>query len=155
MFEVKNVGETMKPSRILYFFLWVLVVASSIAATADEKASANVAGKWELSWEARLGTEHGTVRLEQIDSKLSGTYEGRLGSPKVSGNVAGQNVILKLEFQGAHPFALVFNGNVAGDRMQGKFDVQGVAAGYDSHGENAHPTDYSWTAVREPNRGRP
>jgi autotransporter translocation and assembly factor TamB len=155
VFEVRNVEETMKASRMMYFSLSVLVIASSIAATASENRSANVAGKWELSWEARLRTERGTIQLEQIDSKLAGTYEGRLGSPQVSGDVEGQNIILKLEFQGGHPYALVFKGTVAGDRMQGKFDVQGVAAGYDSHEENAHPTDYSWTAVRRPNRVRP
>jgi autotransporter translocation and assembly factor TamB len=112
----------------------------------------NVTGKWQLSWEARLGTERGTVQIEQIDSKLTGTFQGRLGSPKVSGSIQGTHVSLTLDFQGATPFSLVFTGTVEGDKMTGRFEVQGVGDGYDSHGENAHPTDYSWTTIRQPDR---
>jgi hypothetical protein len=145
--------STASTVRLLRLCPWILLLASCSAFAAQNQPAA-VAGKWQLSWEARLGTERGTVLLEQQESKLSGTYQGRLGSPKVSGNIEGKNVVLNLDFPGSHPFTLVFKGIVEGDKMAGKFDVRGVPAGYDSHGENAHPTNYSWTAVRQPDQSQ-
>jgi hypothetical protein len=139
--------------RVLRWCPWVLLLASCAAFAAGNQP-ANVAGKWQLSWEARLGTERGTILLKQQDSSLTGIYQGHLGSPKVSGTAVGTNVILNLNFQGSHPFTLVFKGIVEGDKMAGKFEVQGVPAGYDPHGENAHPTNYSWTALRQPEQSQ-
>lgn len=144
---------TKSTIRLLRFCPWILLLASC-SAFAAENQPPSVTGKWQLSWEARLGTERGTILLEQQDSKLSGSYQGRLDSPKVSGNIEGKNVVLNLDFPGSYPFTLVFKGVVEGDKMAGKFEVQGVPAGYDSHGENAHPTNYSWTAVRQPDQSQ-
>jgi hypothetical protein len=144
---------TTSTIRLLRFCPWILLLASC-SAFAAENQSASITGKWQLSWEARLGTERATILIEQQDAKLSGTYQGRLGSPKVSGNIEGKNVVLNLDFPGSYPFTLIFKGVVEGDNMAGKFDVQGVPAGYDSHGENAHPTNYSWTAVRQPDQSQ-
>jgi len=133
--------------------LAVLLLTSPFAA--GQNNSANVAGKWQLSWEARLGTARGTLQLEQVGSKLTGSFDGgSLGSPKISGTVEGKNITLTLDFQRAHPFTLVFTGTIDGDKMGGKFDIRGVQAGYDSHGENARPSNYSWTAVRQPDQTR-
>lgn len=136
-----------------FFCLSVLLCAASVVAISQtapvEDKAADVSGKWQLAWEARLGTARGTVQLEQSESKLTGSFQGQLGTPKVSGTVEGKNVSITLDFQGAHPFALVFKGAVDGDKMAGKFEVQGVEGGYDSHGENAHPSNYSWSAVRQ------
>lgn len=134
----------------LFCLLLSLTILSSSFASDDQNRSVNVTGKWQLSWEARLGTEHGRVQIEQAGLKLNGTFQGRLGSPKVSGSVQGAHITLILNFQEATPFGLVFTGTVDGDKMAGKFEVQGAGDGYDSHGENAHPTDYSWNAVRQP-----
>jgi hypothetical protein len=140
---------TMKKIHLLLMCLPFFLLISCFVAVAEDQP-ANVGGKWQLSWVARMGTERGSLQIEQANSKLTGNYQGRLGSPKVWGNIEGKNIILNLEFQGSHPFTLTFRGTVDGEKMGGKFDVQGVPAGYDSHGENAHPTDYSWTAVRQP-----
>jgi hypothetical protein len=141
----------MRKSRLLSFVLSVLVLSPSFAAAGENKP-VNVAGKWQLSWEARLGTERGPMQLDQVDSSLTGSFQGHLGTPRVSGTIKDKSVTLNLEFQGARPFTLVFTGTVDGDKMAGKFVIQGVTDGYDWHGENARPTNYSWTAVRQPDQ---
>jgi hypothetical protein len=141
----------MITSRWRYF--WLLVFAAMFGqAAVGEPASkpASVGGKWQISWEARLGTAQGTVQLEQVESKLTGSYAGQLGTPKVSGAIEGRNVSFTLEFQGRHPFSLIFKGVVDGDKMAGKFAIDGVEGGYDQHGENARPSNYTWSAVRQP-----
>ena len=116
----------VKITRRWTLSLFMLVCSLAFA---GENQAANVSGKWELSWEARIGTERCIVKIDQADSKLVGTYQGRLGSPKISGNVEGKNISLKLDFQGAHPFALVLTGTVDGDSMSGKFEIDGVEGG--------------------------
>jgi autotransporter translocation and assembly factor TamB len=141
---------TMMKSRWRYFWLLVFTLMfghASVSETAGTPVS--VSGKWQVSWEARLGTAHGTVKLEQVESKLSGRYQGQLGTPKVSGTIEGRNVSFTLDFLGAHPFSLIFKGVVDGDRMAGKFEISGVEGGYDQHGENVRPSNYTWSAVRE------
>jgi hypothetical protein len=138
----------MTNTRWLHFCLPLLLLTCSFAAVGGNKP--NVVGKWQLSWEARIGTERGTLLLEQVDSRLTGTYQGGLSSPHVSGSTDGTNITLNLDFPGTHPFTIAFKGTVDGDKMAGKFEIEGLANGYDSHGENVRPSNYSWTAVRQP-----
>ena len=141
-------------SRSLALFLPFLWMVFSIAALGQDK-SVTVAGKWQISWEARFGTERGTIQFEQAESKLSGNLQARVGSPKVTGAVDGNKVSFDLAFQGPpKPFTLVFTGTMDGDKMAGKFEIKGMTDGYDWHGENAHPTSYTWTAVRQPDRSQ-
>jgi hypothetical protein len=141
-------GENRMKIKTRLFLLSVsmLIVTCSFAAT-NEKAP-GVSGKWQLSWEARIGTETGTMQLEQADSKLSGSYRGHLTAPKISGTVEGNNISFSLEFQRTHPFTILFTGTINGDKMAGKFEIKDYPNGYDSHGENVRPSNYSWTAVR-------
>jgi hypothetical protein len=126
---------------------FVLMLTSGFAAAAD-KPSTVLSGKWQFSWEARIGTESGTLQLDQADSKLSGSYKGHISAPKVTGTVIGDKVSLSLEFARARPFTIVFTGTVDGDKMAGKFEIEGIKNAYDSHGENVRPSNYSWKAVR-------
>jgi autotransporter translocation and assembly factor TamB len=141
----------MMNSRWRYFWLlgFALMIGQASVGEAATKPAA-VGGKWQISWEARLGTAHGMVQLEQAESKLTGSYQGQLGTPKVSGTIEGKNVSFTLDFQGAHPFSLIFKGVVEGDKMAGKFAIDGVEGGYDQHGENVRPSNYTWSAVRQP-----
>jgi hypothetical protein len=141
----------IKMNRGLPFFLLLLMVMSNVAIAADTQ-SVNLSGKWQLSWEARIGTESGTLRLEQAGSKLTGGYQGHVVSSNLSGTVQSQNVTFNLDFAGAHPFTIIFTGTIDGDKMAGKFTIGGAADGYDSHGESAHPSNYSWTATRQPDQ---
>lgn len=38
--------------------------------------------------------------------------------------------------------------------MAGKFEIEGLKDGYDWHGENVRPSNYSWTAVRQPDQSQ-
>jgi hypothetical protein len=120
------------------------------SATIAQSNSPDVSGKWQISWEARLGTERDLIQLDQSGSKLTGSFQGKLGSPKVSGNVERKNISLRLDFAGNMPYSLVFNGVVDGDKMTGKFEIPGMDKPYDFHGENVSPSNYTWQAVRVP-----
>jgi hypothetical protein len=142
-----------------YFSLSILILLSallSLCAVAQEHPDvdqpANVAGNWQISWEARIGAEKATVRFQQEGAKLTGVFHGQLGSPAVFGTVQGKNVSFTLEFTGKYPFTLTFTGPLDGDKMGGKFAVGGVQGGYDPQGENARPSDYSWKAIRIPDQ---
>jgi hypothetical protein len=136
---------------MMFGLMFSLMFSSTFSfAAGGEDRPVNLTGKWQLSWEARLGTEHGTMQLEQAGSSLTGSYQGHLTCPKISGSVEGKNVSLKLTFPRAHPFTLDFTGTLDGDKMAGKFKIEEVPDGYDWHGENARPSNYSWTAVRQP-----
>jgi hypothetical protein len=133
------------------FTLSVLVASQALAlypASNAQTNSVNVSGMWQISWEARLGTEKDTIQLEQADSKLTGNFQGRFGTPKVSGSVDGKNILLRLDFPAKQPYSLVFTGLIDGDKMSGKFEIPGVDKPYDFHGENVRPSNYTWQAVR-------
>jgi hypothetical protein len=132
------------PVSLLFVFVAVGVMS------AGQAVSTSVSGKWQISWEARMGTEHDILELKQTEAKLTGNFQGHLGSPKVSGSVDGNNVSLRLEFPGKQPYTLIFTGTIDGDKMSGKFEIEGMPTGYDQHGENARPSNYTWTAVRQP-----
>ncbi len=146
-----NGMKMIKMNRWLPFFLPLLMLASNLAVAGDTQ-SVNLTGKWQFSWEARIGTESGILRLEQADSKLTGSYQGHLVSSNLSGTIQGNNVSINLDFAGAHPFTIIFTGTVDGDKMSGKFSIGGSKDGYDSYGENARRTDYSWKANRQPDQ---
>ena len=132
--------------RIALIFLFSI---SGLAAFGQSKPSSDLTGKWAISWEARIGTEHDAIQLKQTDSRLSGTFIGKLGHPNVSGTVEGKNITLILDFPGSQPYTLVFTGTTDGDKMEGKFEIKNVIGGYDWHGENVRPSNYSWNAVRQ------
>jgi hypothetical protein len=136
-------------SPFISLFVIVLMSACASAASGDQtSAVAAVAGKWQFSWEARIGTERGTLQLEQSDSKLTGSYRGNIATQNVSGTVDGEKVTLNFDFQRAHPFTIIFTGTTDGDKMSGKFEIKDFKDAYDSHGESARPSNYSWSAVR-------
>jgi hypothetical protein len=139
----------MVAKRLLFLFVPVLIWAACSTAIAEDKP-VNVTGKWQISWEARIGTEQGMVQFQQTGKALTGTFQGQHGTPKVSGSLEGRDIFFTLEFPGSHPFTIVFSGSVTDDRMAGKFDLQGLEDGYDWHGENARSTNYSWNGIRQP-----
>jgi len=141
----------------LLFLLCVLVSLTSVVAAAEKSSgtdqTANLAGNWQLQWEARIATEKGPVRFQQTGAKLTGVYSGPAGTAAVSGTVDGKKVSFTLEFPGKYSYSLVFTGLVEDDKMSGKFAVGNMKDGYDSHGENARTTDYSWKAMRSAGQG--
>jgi hypothetical protein len=138
---------------------WLLLPILTTAVIAQSQASGkppvSVSGKWQLSWQARIGVEQGTLVLQQSGNKLNGSFHSELGTPVVSGTMQDSNISFKLGFAGDHPFAVVFTGKVDGNKMNGRFALDGMADGYDQHGENVQPTNYSWKAsLLEDHAGR-
>lgn len=144
----------MKMSRIIVAI--VVVLMSCLVTSAENPsthADVNLTGTWQLSWEGRIGTERGILQLQQNGDAITGKLQNHMGHPSVSGSIHGRNVSLNIAFESAHPFTIAFTGAVEGGveakKMSGKFEIQGMTDGYDWHGENAHNTNYSWTASRE------
>jgi hypothetical protein len=129
-------------------FLQITCLVTFTQTQSSSKTALDVEGKWQLSWRARIGTEKGVLSLERNGTKLNGSFHSELGSPIVSGTIQDENISFKLQFEGAHPFAIVFIGKVEGSKMDGKFAIDGMMDGYDQHGENVQPTNYSWSAIR-------
>lgn len=134
----------------LAVFFLVFFFGGVHAAAADKT---DINGKWKISWEARIGTERDLLDLQQAGSVLTGTFHGKPATPKVSGNVEGKNITLRLDFPGQKPYSIVFTGVIDGDKMGGKFDIPGVPGAYDFHGENISPSNYTWSAVRASGTG--
>jgi hypothetical protein len=137
----------MKTRQLI--FALTMSFAAHVLFAAQTK-TVNVTGTWQISWEARVGTERDTLELQQTEAKLTGSFEGKVASPKVSGSVDGQNISLRLDFAGPKPYTIVFTGTLDGEKMSGKFEIPGVAGAYDWHGENVRSTNYTWSAVRIP-----
>jgi hypothetical protein len=134
--------------RIRLALALLSVCIAGVGTAAAEDKTVNVSGKWEISWEARIGTERDMIELQQSGSVLTGTFHGKLVTPRISGNVGGKNITLRLDFPGQKPYSIVFTGAIDGEKMSGKFEVPGVPGAYDFHGENISPSNYTWSAVR-------
>ena len=139
--------------RQLHNFHLAIFILISILSAAQSKPS-TLSGKWQISWEARIGTEQEVMQLEQSGSTLAGTIRGHLGTNKISGVVDGKNITLRADIQGTKSFTMVFHGVIDGDskatqKMSGKFDIENVTDAYDWHGENVRPSNYTWTATRD------
>jgi hypothetical protein len=121
--------------------------------TISEKASpahpADVAGDWQISWEVRLGTDSGTLHLQQDGSKLSGTFEDLQGRSTLSGTVDGNRVTFAVQFSGLHPFTTRFTGTIDAARIDGTsqaVDISGSGGAFLGHaGEVVHP-EHPWNA---------
>jgi hypothetical protein len=135
--------------NLFLIFLLVMTVVPCESAGAASKRT-RLTGAWTISWQARVGMERGTIQFHQKGSRLTGVFQGHGSPASVSGNLKDGSVSFNLEFQGKTPYTIVFNGTLEGDKMTGKFQLQGFKDAYDQHGENVQQIDYSWTAERLP-----
>jgi opacity protein-like surface antigen len=136
-----------------FFILPLLVLAvcvSSVAAvTPAEDHVLNVSGKWQVSWQARLGTEQATIELQQDRSKLRGTFHDLHHSCPVSGTIEGSNISLDVQFEEARPYTIAFNGTVNSDSISGTSRAQNIGGkAYLGHGGEIVQPEHPWTATR-------
>ncbi|HEY6301659.1 MAG TPA: hypothetical protein VIX14_01220 [Terriglobales bacterium] len=118
---------------------------------------ADVSGDWQVSWRGRLGTEPGTLHLQQDGTRLSGTFKDVHGLSPLLGTVDQNQISFDVQFQGPHPFTTRFTGNANGNKIEGISEAIGVAGGgaYLGHGgEIVHP-EHPWTAHRVANPPTP
>jgi type II secretory pathway pseudopilin PulG len=117
--------------------------------------SADVSGRWQVSWQGRLGTEQCTLQLQQDSSnKLSGTLQDQRGSSSLSGTIDGKKISFDVQFQGLRPFTTRFTGTVGSDKIEGTSQAIGVggAGAYLGHAGEVVQPEHPWTAKRVTNQ---
>jgi hypothetical protein len=127
----------------------VLAAAWLLAASGCARPTGALSGRWQLTWQGRIGAQRGTLSLQQHGSALSGTLRGASGAVPLSGSVNGARVWFAVSMAGPPPYGVAFAGSVQGGWMRGQaqpLDVQGrVFAG---HAGEVSSQYYSWTAQR-------
>jgi opacity protein-like surface antigen len=140
------------------FFVFLLMLASSILPAAADNAAvqssavqaSNISGRWEVSWQARLGTDQAVVELQQSGSKLTGTFRDPHHTCPLSGTIDGKNISFEVEFQAARPYTIGFKGTVDGEKISGTSQAQNVGGkgAYLGHGGEIVQPEHPWTATR-------
>jgi len=114
----------MSRKQMLRVVVAVAAVLAFVAAGTAQEKPANVAGKWEMSWEGRQGTQTSTLTLEQDGANLKGTMSGRRGDTPVTGTVKGKEITLTVKRQTPQgEFTQEFKGTVDGDSMKGTLSI--------------------------------
>ena len=139
--------------QYIFLALPLLVLAACLSAVAADTAAEDhvltVSGKWQLSWQARLGTEQATIELEQDGSKLRGTFHDLHHSCPVSGTIEGSTISLDVQFDEARPYTIAFKGTVNGDSISGTSRAQNIGGkAYLGHGGEIVQPEHPWTATR-------
>jgi hypothetical protein len=122
-------------------------------AAQGDSQPANVAGKWQMSWQGRDGAKQATLQLQQDGSKLTGTLNGDRGSTPITGSINGNTISFSTQGQGRRNFTMVYTGSVDGDKISGNFQLQGGQGGEGSASGGGHhgggQQNHSWTATRQ------
>jgi len=139
----------------LYPLLFSFLLAASLLLAQDPQSNnsqaANIGGAWQISWQARNGSQQATMEIQQDGSKLSGTFQDSSGSSSsVSGSIAGNNVSFSVQIQG-RPMTLAFTGTIDGDKMSGTFQPQGGGGGGGGGrgGRGGGQGSHTWSGVRQ------
>jgi len=110
-----------------------------------------VAGRWQLSWRGRIGTEQAIVALQPHGQALSGSFNGAQGSLPLSGSLQRATLSFTVDFPGPPAYRILFSGVVQADRIEGNAQPQGVdGRAFAGHGGEVAPDYYSWSATRIP-----
>ena len=134
----------------LYSIAFILLLAAPLLLAQDSQSNnsqpANIGGAWQISWQARNGSQQATMQIQQDGSKLSGTFQDSGGSSPVTGSIAGNSVSFSVQVQG-RPMALAFTGTIDGDKMSGTFQPQG--GGGSRGGRGGGQGSHTWSGVRQ------
>lgn len=138
----------------LYSIVFTFLLTAPLVFAQDSQSNnsppANVGGAWQISWQARNGTQQATMQIQQDGSKLSGTFDDASGSSSLTGNVAGNKVSFNVQVEG-RPMTLAFTGTIDGDKMSGTFHPQGGGGGGGGGrgGRGGAQGNYTWSGVRQ------
>ena len=128
--------------------LAALVVLAALAGCAAPQHG--VAGRWQLSWHGRIGTEQAIVVLQQGGQAVSGSFDGARGSLPLSGSVARQPVVVHGGFSGSaslsNPVLRRRRRQIGSRARRSPKRVDGGA--FAGHGGEVAPDYYRWSAVR-------
>jgi hypothetical protein len=135
--------------------IFLLAVATSLAVVAEDASMVSqplsVAGRWQMSWQARLGTEDATIELVQNGSNLCGVFHDPRHSSSLSGTIEGKNISFDVPFPGARPYTIAFKGTVDGDKITGASTARNISGSgaYLGHGGEIVQPEHPWSAIRQ------
>lgn len=110
---------------------WTALVCALalMAGAALAQAPAKVAGKWELTWEGRNGTQTSAATFEQDGEKLKGTmtmnFGGQSRETPLEGSVKGKDITFTTKMQTPNgEMTREYKATVDGDAMKGSFTAR-------------------------------
>ena len=111
----------------------------------------NVSGKWQASWQGRLGSEPITLDLKQHGAKLSGKFARASRTMPLTGMIEGNAISFTVHFTNPKPYVILFQGTIEGDSIKGSSQAQKVGenGAYLGHGGEIVQPDHPWMATRE------
>lgn len=115
---MKNLGTILLAMTILGS---VLLVAAPAAA----KPASDMTGKWSFAVETAAGAGSPKFEFKQDGDKLTGSYEGQLGSAKLAGTVKGDSFDFKFSVEmGEVTYSgkILEDGSVKGTVKLGDYD---------------------------------
>jgi hypothetical protein len=132
---------------------WLFVGTGALALLAGaagcQRRGSELAGEWQLAWQARIGTEQASVLLQPSGELLHGSFRTPRGSAPLSGSVHGQDISFAVAFPGPPPYRILFSGTAQGDRIGGQAQPQDLnGRAFAGHGGEVSPLYYTWSAVR-------
>jgi hypothetical protein len=137
----------------LYAICFTVLLVAPLLLAQDSQSNnsqpANIGGAWQISWQARTGSQQATMQIQQDGSKLSGTFQDSGGSSPVTGSIAGSSVSFSVQVQG-RPMTLAFTGTIDGDNMSGTFQPQGGGGGGGGRGgRGGGQGSHTWSGIRQ------
>src|SRR5215831_17693850 len=93
--------------------------------------AADVSGKWNFQVNLDVASGSPTFNFKQEGEKLTGTYDGQLGSAKLSGAVKGDSIDFSFEADyGGDKIKVHYTGKIESPaKMSGSVDYAGLAKG--------------------------
>jgi len=100
------------------------------AVPAQDSATTQIAGKWQMSMETPHGVVKGPFQVQQDGAKLTATFETEMfGTVPVTGSLDGRKVSFTLSVPGPHELSFsgtVDGSKVLGTKMSGKTEMDGA-----------------------------
>lgn len=121
---------SMKNTKHFALMLVTMITLSMISTItfAGEKpaASLDMTGTWKMDVQTSLGNGKPTFVLKQVGNVISGTYQGAMGSEKVTGEVNGMEFTLNFTSQGVK---VKYIGTVTGNDTKGIIEAPPFGTG--------------------------
>jgi hypothetical protein len=126
------------------------ISAALLAASAGcARPQAGLAGRWQLSWQGRIGTEQATLLLRPDGRSVTGSLHTARGDAPLVGSLDGQKLSFAVDFPGPPAYRIVFSGLAQGNRIQGQAQPQDLnGRAFAGHGGEIARDYYDWSAVR-------
>lgn len=110
---------------------WALVPVLLVATLVVGRAQApSVSGAWLFTVDTGQGSGTPTIVFRQDGEKLTGQYEGQLGTSDLEGTVKGSAIEFSftINVQGQQA-PVTYEGTVDGDAMKGTMNIGGMLTG--------------------------